>query len=84
MNDNFERYIPLAVSVLALLVGLSNNSKINSLSAKCTKNFNSVADALNGFEEFKGIAFDNFKVLQKDVNKISHFVGFKGRLGVNE
>ena len=85
MNDNdIMKYLPIATSAIAILCCVKNGNRISSLESKCNKNFGSVANALNGFEEFKGTAFENFRVLQKDINKISHFVGFKGRLGVNE
>lgn len=84
MEDNVSKYLPLIVGGIGVLLGLSNRSKINTITIKNEKNLSTIADALNGFEEFKAASLDNFKILQRDVNKLGHFVGFKGRLGVND
>ena len=83
-NENISKYIPLAVSVVALFLGLSNNKKVNRLEIKCAKGFDGVAEVLTSVDKSLHACDDNFKIIQKDVNKISHFVGFKGRLGVND
>ena len=83
-QSNFEKYAPLVLGGLGVLLGISNSKKINTITVKNEKNLSTIAEALNGFEEFKSNAYDNFKILQRDVNKIGHFVGFKGRLGVND
>ena len=83
-NENISKYLPLAISGLALILGLSNNKKVNRLEMKCSKGFSEIAEVLTNVDASLHACDDNFKIIQKDVNKISHFVGFKGRLGVND
>ena len=83
-DNNITKYLPLVASGIALLLGLSNRNKVLSLETRCKGSFIAIAEELDKVDTFKSSVADNFKILQKDVNKISNFVGFKGRLGVNE
>ena len=83
-NENITKYIPLVVSGIALLIGMSNKKNINFLENKCSKGFKEVADVLTGVDSSLNSCNENFKIIQRDINKIGHFVGYKGRLGVND
>lgn len=83
-NENISKYLPLAVSGLALILGLSNNKKTRMLESRCRKGFNDVADMFEKVDNAMSMFDDNFKIVQRDLNKLGHFVGFKGRLGVND
>lgn len=84
MDENLKKYLPYIISGLSFILGISNNRKINHLNSQCYDGFKMVADEIQVLKDFKHTSFGNFKILHKDINKLGNFVGFKGRLGINE
>ena len=83
-EESITKYLPIVASGLALILGLSNSRKINSLETKTANGFRGVSEVITNVEASLTNCNDNFKIIQRDINKIGHFVGFKGRLGVND
>lgn len=81
--SNLEKYAPLAISAVALVLGLRNKRDISTLTAKSQKNFDAIKEGFDSVISFQDKCWENFDILKTDINQIATSTGFKGTLGVN-
>lgn len=81
--SNLEKYAPLAISAVALVLGLRNKRDISTLTVKSQKNFDTIKEGFDSVISFQDKCWENFDILKTDINQIATSTGFKGTLGVN-
>lgn len=81
--SNLEKYAPLAISAVALVLGLRNKRDISTLTVKSQKNLEVIKEGFNAISSFQDKCWENFDILKTDINQIATSTGFKGTLGVN-
>lgn len=81
--SNIEKYAPLAISAVALVLGLRNKRDISDLTIKSQKNLEVIKESFDSIKVFQSKCWDNFDILKTDLNQIATSTGFKGTLGVN-
>ncbi len=89
--SNLEKYAPLAISAVALVLSLRNKRDIkavqnhaNHIADAVNKSFRDIESDVGSLFDFKKTCYDNFGIIQTDLNKIATHVGYQGKLGVNE
>lgn len=81
--SNIEKYAPLAISAVALVLGLRNKRDISTLTVKSQKNLEVIKEGFNSISAFQDKCWENFDIIKTDINQIATSTGFKGTLGVN-